>query len=103
MELKPLRMQDEIIDLRCPDPPPLIGPVLALPGVRDASLFGAGLHIVTAEAEKTQREIARLLDQQRITGATMTIILPTMEDVFISLIEEVDRRTAADQRPEERA
>jgi ABC-2 type transport system ATP-binding protein len=96
LELKTTHMRDEIIDLRCPDPQPLIEPLLSLPGVRDAALFGAGLHIVTADAARTQMAITRLLKQLEIGGATMTAILPAMEDVFISLIEGVDRQRAAD-------
>ncbi len=99
LELKTTHMQDEIIDLRCPDPHPLIEPLLTLPGVRDAALFGAGLHIVTADAARTQMAITQLLEQLGIGGATMTVILPAMEDVFISLIEGVDRQRA-DYHPE---
>ena len=96
LELKTTHMQDEIIDLRCPDPHPLIEPLLSLPEVRDAALFGAGLHIVTADAARTQMDLTRLIEQLGIGGATMTAILPAMEDVFISLIEGVDRQRAAD-------
>ena len=99
LELKTTHMQDEIIDLRCPDPHPLIEPLLSLPEVRDAALFGAGLHIVTADAARTQSAISRLLEQLGIDGTTMTVIMPAMEDVFISLIEGVDRLAAA-HRPE---
>jgi ABC-2 type transport system ATP-binding protein len=99
-ELKTTKMQDEIIDLRCPDPHPLLAPLLSLPGVRDAALFGAGLHVVTADAGTTRQAIHGLLEQQGIAGATMETILPTMEDVFISLIEGVDRQTALPQQKE---
>ena len=99
LELKTTHMQEEIIDLRCPDPYPLIEPLLTLPGVRDAALFGAGLHVVTADAARTQSAISRLLEQLGIDGTTMTVIMPAMEDVFISLIEGVDRLAAA-HRPE---
>ncbi len=47
MELKTRFMHDKIIDLRCADPQSLITPLKALPEIRDAALFGSGLHIVT--------------------------------------------------------
>ncbi|HBG19548.1 MAG TPA: multidrug ABC transporter ATP-binding protein, partial [Desulfobulbaceae bacterium] len=39
------------IDLRCPEPQTLIEPLKELPEIRDAALFGAGLHLVAADAE----------------------------------------------------
>ena len=92
LELKTRFMHDQIIDLRCPDPQGLVAALRALPEVRDASLFGSGLHIVAADAAAASRAITRLFAQLHIKDATMTTILPSMEDVFISLIEEVDRR-----------
>jgi len=94
LELKTRAMHDEIIDLRCPDPQALIQPLRLLAGVRDAALFGSGLHIVTADAEVAKAEIGRFLQEQGIAGVTMETILPSMEDVFVSLIEEVDRQNS---------
>jgi len=102
LELKTRFMHDEIIDLRCPDPQGLVAALRSLPEVRDASLFGSGLHIVAADAAAASRAITRLLAQMKIEGTTITTILPSMEDVFISLIEEVDRRRTAggqEERP----
>jgi ABC-2 type transport system ATP-binding protein len=91
MELKTTFMHDEIIDLRCPNPQSLIKPLKELSQVRDAALFGSGLHIVTADSESAMKAIHSLLLAQDIRDVNMEIILPNMEDVFISLIEEVDR------------
>jgi ABC-2 type transport system ATP-binding protein len=102
LELKTRSMHDEIIDLRCPDPESLIEPLRSLAGVRDASLFGAGLHIVTADAAAAGAEIGRYLTERQITGATLETIQPSMEDVFVSLIEEVDRQDAGSDLPGDR-
>ncbi|MGB5232183.1 MAG: ATP-binding cassette domain-containing protein [Desulfoprunum sp.] len=92
LELKTRFMHDEIIDLRCPDPLGLVAALRALPEVRDASLFGSGLHIVAADAAAASRAITRLLDDLNMKDTSLTTILPSMEDVFISMIEEVNRR-----------
>ena len=92
LELKTRFMHDEIIDLRCSDPLGFVAALRALPEVRDASLFGSGLHIAAADAAAASRAITRLLDELNFKDTTLTTILPSMEDVFISLIEEVDRR-----------
>jgi ABC-2 type transport system ATP-binding protein len=102
LELKTRFMQDEIIDLRCPDPQILIDSLHSLAGVRDASVFGSGLHIVTSNAGITGLAINELLEKHGVKDATMRTILPSMEDVFISLIEEVDRRGAGGKQGGER-
>ena len=93
MELKTRFMHDKIIDLRCADPQALITPLKNLPEVRDAALFGSGLHIVTPDDQAATAAINQLLADQGLGEGsyTMETILPSMEDVFISLIEEVDR------------
>ncbi len=95
MELKTRFMHDKIIDLRCADPQSLINPLKTLPEVRDAALFGSGLHIVTPDDKAARDAISRLLTAQGFgtENVTMETILPSMEDVFISLIEEVDRKS----------
>ena len=90
VELKTEVMQDRIIDLRCPEPQRLIAPLKELPEIRDAALFGAGLHVVAADAGRAMAAIRRLLDERGIAAA-METVMPSMEDVFISLIEAVDR------------
>jgi ABC-2 type transport system ATP-binding protein len=95
LELKTRHMHDKIIDLRCADPQALVAPIKALPGVRDAALFGSGLHIVTPDDVAAIEAINRLLADLALGPETVTMetILPSMEDVFISLIEEVDRKS----------
>lgn len=94
MELKTRFMHDEIIDLRCENPQTLLSWVKGLAEVRDASLFGSGLHIVTADGGRTITDISRYLGAEGMDKVSMDIILANMEDVFISLIEEVDRRNS---------
>ncbi len=88
--LKTEVMEDAIIDLRCPEPYRLITPLKQLPEIRDAALFGAGLHVVAADAGRSMEAIRRLLESRGIAAA-METVMPSMEDVFISLIEAVDR------------
>lgn len=96
IELKTRFMHDKIIDLRCNDPQALIAPLKGLPEIRDVALFGSGLHIVTPDEEAAAKAIHRLIACLRLetAGITLETILPSMEDVFISLIEEVDRKNS---------
>jgi ABC-2 type transport system ATP-binding protein len=98
MDMKTKVMHDQIIDLRCPNPQSLIEPIKDLPEIRDASLFGSGLHLVTADGDNGLEAVKRLLTQLGLAqGITIETIMPSMEDVFISLIEEVDRRNGETQ------
>jgi ABC-2 type transport system ATP-binding protein len=92
LQLKTEAMHDAIIDLRCPDPEALLAPLKALPEIRDAVLFGAGLHLVAPDGPAGEAAVHRLLADRDSTGIIVERIMPSMEDVFISLIEEVDRR-----------
>jgi ABC-2 type transport system ATP-binding protein len=100
LELKTQRMQEQIIDLRCHAPQDVIDILTGLPSVRDASLFGAGLHIVCGEAAPAMAAIARTLGDQGISIQKMELIQPSMEDVFVSLIEGVEAGDKSDDEVE---
>ena len=95
MALKTRHMHEQILDLRCDKPQDMAQALIHLPGVRDVSLFGAGLHVVTMDAVLAEREIRRKFEELGIVGYKIEKILPGMEDVFISLIEENDRNEKA--------
>lgn len=90
MELKTRHMHNQILDIRCQKPQEISQELKNLPEIKDVSLFGAGLHVVTQDAEKAKAEIDKKLYALRISNYTVETILPGMEDVFISLIEEDD-------------
>lgn len=92
LELKTQRMTDTILDLRCSRPQNVVQEITGLPQVRDAALFGAGLHIVVDDAAKGQAAIRQKLASMGVTIHDLEQVTPSMEDVFISLIEEVDRK-----------
>lgn len=95
LDLKTKHMQEQILDLRCDTPQELAEPLLKLKGVRDVSLFGAGLHVVTTDAALAKENICQKLADLKITAYTIEKIVPGMEDVFISLIEGDDRKNRA--------
>jgi ABC-2 type transport system ATP-binding protein len=92
LALKTEHMHDKILDLRCADPQAVIEHLAGVAGIRDAALFGAGLHVTATDGAVAEQGIRRKLDALGLTGYTVETILPGMEDVFISLIEADDRR-----------
>ncbi|MFH0725346.1 MAG: ATP-binding cassette domain-containing protein [Pseudomonadota bacterium] len=94
LALKTRFMKDEILDLRCKAPQDIIDSLGRLPEVRDIALFGAGLHIMVpaGNAASAGKAISRELEALGVPIERLEKIMPGMEDVFVSLIEQVDRR-----------
>jgi len=90
-ELKEQLVAQTILDLRCARPQDLMDDLAALDGVRDVALFGAGLHLKVDDAESAKRRIRQLTDRLGRTDVNVTSVVPTMEDVFVALIEKEDR------------
>ena len=82
-----------LLDLRCARPQDLIETIESLDGVIAAALFGAGLHVTVVDAEQGAAGIMAALGRMGIHGAVVEKIPPSMEDVFVSLIEGEDRKT----------
>jgi ABC-2 type transport system ATP-binding protein len=95
-ELKTERMAEAILDIRLERPQEVIEAVAALPLVREAALFGAGIHAVTARPEEARAAILARLAELGLSAAAVNRVEPSLEDVFVSLIEETDRREAQD-------
>jgi ABC-2 type transport system ATP-binding protein len=90
-DLKTKVMDDEILDLRCPSPQTVRESLIHLPGIRDVALFGSGLHIVARDARAAKGLVESECRKQGIRIDRLEPVLPGMEDVFVSLIEAVDR------------
>lgn len=91
MELKTRYMQETILDLACSRPQDLVEEIAGLPEVRDAALFGAGLHIVVDDEIQGEKAVRQVLERRAVAVQSFGKASPSMEDVFISLIEAVDR------------
>ena len=93
-ELKTLRMTEEIVELSCTIPQDALELIEKLPVVRHAALFGRGLHLVVERAEEAIPAIAATLAAAGYGNVIPEQIVPSLEDVFVSLIEEHDRMEA---------
>lgn len=65
-----------------------------VPGVRDIAVFGAGLHITVGELATAEAGIRQTLAGRGIEIRRLQPIPPAMEDLFVSLIEAEERKTA---------
>ncbi len=96
-ELKSRYMTDEIVEITMDRPQEALSLIEGVAGVRHAALFGRGLHAVVAQAATAIPAIAAALAAAGQPAIRMERIPPTLEDVFVSLIEARDREEAPQQ------
>ncbi|AJE04166.1 ABC transporter ATP-binding protein [Geobacter pickeringii] len=94
-ELKTDRMTEEIVEVACDRPQELMEEIETIPGVKHAALFGRGLHVVTGDAGGAVPAIGRILTSRGVEAERIEKIVPSLEDVFVSLIEARDREEGA--------
>jgi len=62
------------------------------PGIKDVAVFGGGLHISVDDAALASRQIPENLLGRGILVHHLESIAPSMEDVFVALIEAEERK-----------
>ncbi len=65
-----------------------------VPDIRDVAVFGGGLHVTVNEFEPGTIAIRSRLAQANIKVHRLERIQPSLEDVFVALIEEEERKSA---------
>jgi ABC-2 type transport system ATP-binding protein len=89
--LKTELMEDDVLEVQCRLPHEAMDVIEKLPDVKEVALFGKGLHVVTESGEKVLRAIQATLPAQGYAIERVEHIVPSLEDVFVSLIESRDR------------
>jgi ABC-2 type transport system ATP-binding protein len=90
-ELKAGVPREEVVDVRCERPQEAIEVLSLLPGVRAAALFGGGIHAAVERGKTTPAEVAEAIRSAGFPVERAEEIAPTLEDVFVSLVEGRDR------------
>ncbi len=89
--LKAEHMPEAVLEIDCARPYDAMAALERLPDVKEVALFGKGLHALTLDAEAGTRAIRTALAAGNFALARIERVAPTMEDVFVSLIEARDR------------
>jgi ABC-2 type transport system ATP-binding protein len=63
-------------------------------GVLEVAVFGGGLHITVQDPEIAGARIREVLRERNISIRSLEVIQPSMEDVFVALIEEEERKAS---------
>ena len=94
-ELKHQLMLDQVLLLSCDRPQEALIVATGIDGVRDAALFGRDVHLMTEDAEHLAPHLRQTLEESGFHVELLERITPSLEDVFVSLIEAKDRAEGA--------
>ncbi|OIR14899.1 putative ABC transporter ATP-binding protein YbhF [mine drainage metagenome] len=94
-ELKVRHMPDAVLEIDCERPGEAMTVIERLPEVKEAALFGKGLHAVAREADSAGAAIRAALVAGGFAVGRIERVTPTLEDAFISLIEQHDRQAGS--------
>lgn len=91
-ELKKDYMQEQVLEIETDQPIIAMEILQKNKEVLESALFGTLLHVVVKNAEISIPVIKRLLENKGFSIHRIERILPSLEDVFISLIKAEDRK-----------
>jgi len=89
--LKTTLMREDVLEVVCDRPQEAVGAIEQLGGVREVALFGRGLHVVAADGAAAAGLIRGELTRRGHRLESVAKIEPSLEEVFIALIEARDR------------
>jgi ABC-2 type transport system ATP-binding protein len=93
-ELKHGLDSHHLLNLEASDPLETMRALEHLEGVLDVAIFGRGLHLMVDDAETTGARVRQALAAKGIAVRSLERIAPSMEDVFVALIEAEERKAA---------
>jgi ABC-2 type transport system ATP-binding protein len=82
-----------LLDLISSDPLASMKILETAQGIQDVAVFGGGLHITVHDPAEAVPRIRAALAEQHIGIQRLEEVQPSMEDVFVALIEEEERNT----------
>jgi len=89
--LKTTLMKDDVLEVVCDRPELAMARIERLASVKEAALFGRGLHVVAEDGTRAATDMEDLLAACGHSIERIERITPSLEDVFVSLIEAHDR------------
>nr|WP_320131203.1 ABC transporter ATP-binding protein [uncultured Holophaga sp.] len=90
-EMKERLMGELVVEVVCERAHDALMVVAGVPGVRDAVLFGRHIHLMTPEGGELPGRVREALETEGFRVEAIGPITPSLEDVFVSLIEARDR------------
>jgi ABC-2 type transport system ATP-binding protein len=82
------------MDLESSDPLESMQALEATQGILDVAVFGGGLHVTVDDPLSAAPRIRQALAARGIAIRRLEPIQPSMEDVFVAMIEQEEKRAA---------
>lgn len=86
-ELRQEHMQADVLEVATDRPVEALEALPRWPPIREVALFGSLLHVVVDDAATAAPHVRALLERSGIRVAAVERIQPSLEDMFVSLIE----------------
>ena len=90
-ELKSTFMKEDVLQIYLPRPEEWIDKLMALRAIKETALFGTAIHAIVDDAVSSQPAIESFLNKQKVQDYRINKIQASLEDVFVSLIQEYDK------------
>ena len=91
-ELKLRTLGQGVMEVECEELITALDLLKKEPWVAESAVFGGGLHVIGKEGIDLEREITLVFERHGVTLKRMGWIRPSLEDVFVSLIEREEER-----------
>jgi ABC-2 type transport system ATP-binding protein len=91
-ELKLKTLSQGVLEVECDPLMPALDLLRKEPWVLESAVFGDSLHVIGREGVHLEREIQVLFKRNGILLRRLETIRPSLEDVFVSLIEKEEKR-----------
>ena len=93
-ELKEEHIKTPILEVQCSNVIEALALLENQPWVVETSVFGIYVHVTVSDERVARREVARLLKESDIRLEHVERITPSLEDVFIYLLDQEAKRAA---------
>jgi ABC-2 type transport system ATP-binding protein len=90
-EMKTKCMKNEVLDIALSNSQSWLQKLAKIEGIKEAALFGANIHAVVYDSSKAIPAIKEFLTKEKAGEFSVNKILPSLEDVFVSSIENYDK------------
>ncbi|MFA5090071.1 MAG: ABC transporter ATP-binding protein [Candidatus Omnitrophota bacterium] len=90
-EMKTKCMKNEVLEIALSNSQDWLDKISRIEGVKEAALFGANIHTVVYDSSKAIPAIKAFLQKEKAGEFSVDKILPSLEDVFVSAIENYDQ------------
>ncbi len=89
-EMKTEYMKNDVVEIVAPESEVWMEKIGKIDAVKEAALFGNSIHAVVPDAKDAIPAIKKIFAKENIKEFTVKRIEPTLEDVFVDLIENYD-------------